>query len=103
MPSLVDELPEAKAAHLKHYAMKKLPEVTLFFWIMKIAATTLGETGGDMFAQTLKIGYFLSTIALFSIFVVTLVVQLRSGRYNPFFYWTVILTTTMAGTTSPTS
>ncbi|WP_309504982.1 hypothetical protein [Streptomyces sp. KM273126] len=79
--------------------MKKLPEVTLAFWIMKIAATTLGETAGDLFAQTLKLGYFLTTVALFLIFVVTLVVQLRSRRYNPFFYWTVILSTSMAGTT----
>lgn len=79
--------------------MKKLPEVTLAFWITKIAATTLGETAGDLFAQTLGMGYFLTTIALFLIFVVTLVVQLRSRRYNPFFYWTVILSTSMAGTT----
>jgi uncharacterized membrane-anchored protein len=78
---------------------KKLPEVTLAFWIMKIAATTLGETAGDLFSQTLKIGYFLTTVALFLVFVVTLVVQLRSARYNPFFYWTVILSTSMAGTT----
>ncbi|MFK0045913.1 hypothetical protein ACIQU4_17645 [Streptomyces sp. NPDC090741] len=81
------------------YVMKKLPEVTLAFWIMKIAATTLGETAGDLFAQTLGLGYFLTTIALFLIFVVTLVVQLGSKRYNPFFYWTVILSTSMAGTT----
>ncbi|WP_438302540.1 COG4705 family protein [Streptomyces sp. HUAS TT11] len=79
--------------------MKKLPEVTLAFWVMKIAATTLGETAGDLFAQTLQIGYFLTTIALFLLFVVTLVIQLRSGRYHPFFYWTVILSTSMAGTT----
>ncbi|QIY77370.2 hypothetical protein HEP84_40715 [Streptomyces sp. RLB1-33] len=79
--------------------MKKLPEVTLAFWIMKIAATTLGETAGDLFAQTLKLGYFLTTILLFLVFVVTLVLQLRSRRYNPFFYWTVILSTSMAGTT----
>lgn len=79
--------------------MKKLPEVTLAFWIMKIAATTLGETAGDLFAQTLKLGYFLTTIALFMVFVVTLVVQLRASHYNPFFYWTVILSTSMAGTT----
>ncbi|WP_405895031.1 hypothetical protein [Streptomyces sp. NBC_01527] len=65
----------------------------------KIAATTLGETAGDLFAQTLGLGYFLTTIALFLIFVVTLIVQLRSRRYNPFFYWTVILSTSMAGTT----
>ena len=81
------------------YVMKKLPEVTLAFWIMKIAATTLGETAGDLFSQTLGLGYFLTTIALFAIFVVTLVIQLRARRYNPFFYWTVILSTSMAGTT----
>ncbi|MFF1641992.1 hypothetical protein ACFVXA_31125 [Streptomyces sp. NPDC058246] len=81
------------------YVMKKLPEVTLAFWVMKIAATTLGETAGDLFAQTLKLGYFLTTILLFLIFVITLVVQLMSRQYNPFFYWTVILSTSMAGTT----
>ncbi|MFE4331928.1 hypothetical protein ACFRQM_21680 [Streptomyces sp. NPDC056831] len=83
----------------RRYVMKKLPEVTLAFWIMKIAATTLGETAGDLFSQTLRLGYFLTTIALFLVFVLTLVVQLRSKRYNPFFYWTVILSTSMAGTT----
>src|SRR3954467_1131070 len=81
------------------YVLKKLPEVTLAFWVMKIAATTLGETAGDLFAQTLKLGYFVTTIALFLIFMITLVVQLTSQRYNPFFYWTVILSTSMAGTT----
>jgi uncharacterized membrane-anchored protein len=79
--------------------MKRLPEITLAFWIMKIAATTLGETAGDLFSQTLGLGYFLTTIALFLVFVVTLVVQLSARRYNPFFYWTVILSTSMAGTT----
>ncbi|MFD8096156.1 COG4705 family protein [Streptomyces malaysiensis] len=92
-------LTDLDAASASTSVMKKLPEVTLAFWVMKIAATTLGETAGDLFAQTLKLGYFLTTIALFLIFVVTLVVQLRSSRYNPFFYWTVILSTSMAGTT----
>jgi uncharacterized membrane-anchored protein len=86
-------------AHAGEYVVKKLPEVTLAFWIMKIAATTLGETAGDLFAQTLGVGYFLTTIALFLIFVATLVIQLTSKRYNPFCYWTVILSTSMAGTT----
>ncbi|WP_329169782.1 hypothetical protein OG754_00360 [Streptomyces decoyicus] len=92
-------LTDMDVAGTDRYVMRKLPEVTLAFWVMKIAATTLGETAGDLFAQTLKVGYFLTTIALFLIFVVTLVVQLRSRRYNPFFYWTVILSTSMAGTT----
>lgn len=92
-------LTDMDVAGTDRYVMRKLPEVTLAFWVMKIAATTLGETVGDLFAQTLKLGYFLTTIALFLIFVVTLVVQLKSRRYNPFFYWTVILSTSMAGTT----
>ncbi|MEE4418770.1 hypothetical protein [Streptomyces bugieae] len=92
-------LTDPDVAGSNRYVMKKLPEVTLAFWVMKIAATTLGETAGDLFAQTLKLGYFLTTVALFLIFVVTLVVQLRSQRYHPFFYWTVILSTSMAGTT----
>ncbi|WP_406110328.1 hypothetical protein OG698_46165 [Streptomyces sp. NBC_01003] len=102
-PELIPDLDVAdthqSAVTTTKSVMKKLPEATLAFWIMKVAATTLGETAGDLFAQTLKIGYFLTTIALFLLFVVTLVVQLRSRRYNPFFYWTVILSTSMAGTT----
>ncbi|MEU9454340.1 hypothetical protein [Streptomyces sp. NPDC048277] len=94
-----DSLTDHHVASTTTSVMKKLPEVTLAFWIMKIAATTLGETAGDLFSQTLKLGYFLTTVALFLVFVVTLVVQLRSSRYNPFFYWTVILSTSMAGTT----
>lgn len=89
----------ARAHTVTDAAAHKLPQVTLLFWVLKIAATTLGETGGDMFAQTLKFGYFLSTIALFAIFVLSLVAQLRSRSYHPAFYWTVILTTSMAGTT----
>ncbi|MEW1773693.1 hypothetical protein [Streptomyces sp. NPDC086777] len=94
-----NDLTDLDVASTTTSVMKKLPEVTLAFWIMKIAATTLGETAGDLFSQTLKLGYFLTTIALFLIFVVTLVVQLGSRRYNPFCYWTVILSTSMAGTT----
>jgi uncharacterized membrane-anchored protein len=90
---------EVDVAGAGKYVLKKLPEVTLAFWIMKMAATTLGETAGDLFAQTLKLGYFLTTIALFLVFLASLVIQLVSKRYNPFFYWTVILTTSMAGTT----
>src|SRR4051812_3753505 len=81
------------------YVLKKLPEVALAFWIMKIAATTLGETAGDLFAQTLKLGYFLTTEALFLILVGTLVVQLRSQHSSPFFFSTGNLPPSMAGTT----
>jgi uncharacterized membrane-anchored protein len=98
-PEVTSDTGVASATRTAKSVVKKLPEVALAFWIMKIAATTLGETAGDLFAQTLKLGYFLTTITLFLIFVLTLVVQLKSSRYNPFFYWTVILSTSMAGTT----
>ncbi len=66
---------------------------------MKIAATTLGETAGDLLSMTLNIGYALSSMILIGLFLVTLVTQLRSKKYHPFLYWTVILSTSTAGTT----
>lgn len=77
----------------------KLPQVTLLFWIMKIAATTLGETAGDLFSMTLKVGYAVSSLVLIGLFLASLVTQLRSKRYHPALYWTVILSTSTAGTT----
>lgn len=79
--------------------MKKVAEVNLIFWIMKICATTLGETAGDMLSMTFNIGYGLSSIILISFFVVSLIAQLMSKKYNPALYWLVILTTSTAGTT----
>jgi uncharacterized membrane-anchored protein len=77
----------------------KLPQVTLAFWVMKIAATTLGETAGDLLAQTMKVGYLVSSAILVVLFAVSLVTQLRSTRFHPALYWTVILSTSTAGTT----
>lgn len=79
--------------------MKKLPQITLVFWIMKIAATTLGETAGDLLAQTLNVGYAISSIILISLFLVSLVTQLKAKTFHPLLYWTVILSTSTAGTT----
>lgn len=79
--------------------MNKVAKVTLSFWIMKICATTLGETGGDLLSMTLNIGYEHSSIILISIFFISLIIQLSSRKFNPIFYWTVILTTSTAGTT----
>ena len=79
--------------------MGKLPQVTLAFWIMKICATTLGETAGDLLSMTLNVGYGLSSIILISLFAVSLTAQLASNRFHPLLYWTVILTTSTAGTT----
>ena len=80
-------------------AINKLPQITLAFWIMKIAATTLGETAWDLLAQTLKVGYATSSMILISIFFIALFTQLKSKKYHPFLYWTVILATSTAGTT----
>ncbi len=80
-------------------ARSKLPEITLAFWIMKICATTLGETAGDLLSMTLKIGYAASSVLLVGIFLVTLGAQLRSRAYHPLLYWTVILSTSTAATT----
>ncbi len=79
--------------------MNKVPQVTLAFWIIKICATTLGETGGDVLSMTLNFGYALSTAIFFGVFVVSLIAQVSAKSFNPFLYWGVILSTTMAGTT----
>jgi len=79
--------------------MKKIPEVTLLFWVMKICATTLGETGGDLLAQTLNVGYGVSSLLFIGFFLVTLAGQLAAKRYIPALYWAVILATSTAGTT----
>jgi uncharacterized membrane-anchored protein len=77
----------------------KVAEVTLAFWIMKICATTLGETAGDLLSMTLEVGYALSSAILVGIFLVSLLAQLRTRQFHPALYWGVILTTSTAGTT----
>ncbi|GAB2530162.1 COG4705 family protein [Nocardia heshunensis] len=77
----------------------KLPQVTVLFWILKIAATTLGETGGDLLAQTLHLGYAAASILFLTLFVVSLLAQLKARRFHPALYWTVIAATSTAGTT----
>ncbi len=80
-------------------SINKLPAITISFWIMKICATTLGETAGDLLSMTLNIGYALSSILLLSFFFVTLFIQLSTKKYHPIIYWGVILATSTAGTT----
>ena len=79
--------------------MNKVAQVTFAFWVMKICATTLGETGGDLISMTLNVGYGLSSLILISLFLVSLVWQLSRARFHPIIYWCVILTTSTAGTT----
>lgn len=79
--------------------INKLPQVTLTFWIIKISATTLGETGGDLLSMTLNIGYAWSSTILLSFFFAALLIQLFTKKFHPIIYWTVILATSTAGTT----
>ncbi|MDI1328195.1 MAG: hypothetical protein PSV23_15490 [Brevundimonas sp.] len=77
----------------------KVATVTFAFWVMKICATTVGETGGDLLSMTLNIGYAASSLVLIGFFIVALMLQLRARRFHPFLYWAVILATSTAGTT----
>jgi len=77
----------------------KVPQVAIAFWIIKIAATTLGETGGDALSMTLNFGYLLSSLIFMACFLIALWAQVRAKAFYPFLYWTVIVTTTTVGTT----
>jgi len=79
--------------------MNKLPQITFAFWVMKICATTLGETAGDLLSMTLNVGYAVSSLILIGMFLITLVSQLATKKYHPLLYWMVILSTSTAGTT----
>jgi hypothetical protein len=67
--------------------LSKVPQVTLVFWVIKILATTVGETGGDALSMTLNLGYAVSSLIFLGFFCVTLTVQLKVKRYHPLFYW----------------
>ena len=79
--------------------LNKVAQVNIFFWVMKICATTLGETGGDLLSMTLSVGYAISSIILLSFFLITLFIQLASKKFHPVIYWLVIVSTSTAGTT----
>jgi uncharacterized membrane-anchored protein len=80
-------------------AATKVAEVTFAFWVMKICATTLGETAGDLLSMTLNVGYAASSVILLTLFLVSLAAQLTTRHFHPTLYWLVILTTSTAGTT----
>ncbi|HUD57986.1 MAG TPA: hypothetical protein VMQ99_00650 [Acetobacteraceae bacterium] len=83
----------------KHGALSKVPEVTLFFWIIKIAATTMGETGGDTVTMTLNWGYLLGTALFLGLLIVLVTAQIFAKRFHPFLYWATIVASTTFGTT----
>ncbi len=80
-------------------ALSKVPEVTLIFWIIKIAATTLGETGGDSVTMTLNWGYLIGTAIFLSVLVVLVIWQIVAKKFHPFLYWATIVASTTFGTT----
>lgn len=77
----------------------KVPEVTLGFWLIKIAATTLGETGGDAVSMSMNLGYLVGTGIFAAVFLVAVFAQIKAQRFHPFLYWTTIIATTTVGTT----
>jgi len=77
----------------------KIPEVTLVFWIIKIAATTLGETGGDTVTMTLNWGYLIGTALFLSLLLIFVALQIAAKKFHPFLYWATIVASTTAGTT----
>ncbi|HVY24542.1 MAG TPA: hypothetical protein VG962_14430 [Steroidobacteraceae bacterium] len=80
-------------------SLSKVPAVTLIFWIIKIAATTLGETAGDAVSMSMNLGYLLSTGIFAVIFVIAVAAQIRAEKFHPYLYWVTIVATTTVGTT----
>lgn len=81
------------------HALAKVPEVTLGFWLIKIAATTLGETGGDAVSMSMNLGYLVGTGLFAAIFLAAVIAQIKAKGFHPFLYWTTIVATTTVGTT----
>ena len=80
-------------------ALVKVPEVTAIFWIIKVAATTLGETGGDAVSMSMNLGYLIGTAIFSVVFLIAVIAQIRATRFHPLLYWTTIIATTTVGTT----
>ncbi|MFZ1607936.1 MAG: hypothetical protein WAT63_11775 [Rhodoferax sp.] len=79
--------------------LSKVPEVTLIFWIIKIAATTLGETGGDAVSMSMNLGYLVGTVIFAAVFLVAVMAQIKAETFKPLLYWATIVATTTVGTT----
>ena len=80
-------------------ALSKVPEVTIGFWIIKILATTLGETGGDAVTMSMNLGYAVGSFIFLGIFVAVVIAQISAKKFHPFLYWITIVATTTLGTT----
>src|ERR1044072_2632899 len=80
-------------------ALSKVPAVTLGFWIVKILAPTLGETGGDTVTMTWNMGYLVGTVIFLCALVILVIAQIAAKKFHPFLYWATIVASTTAGTT----
>jgi len=85
--------------NINEQALSKVPEVTLLFWIIKIAATTLGETGGDAVSMSMNLGYLVGTAIFAALFAAAVLAQIKAKTFRPLLYWTTIIATTTVGTT----
>ena len=81
------------------HSLAKVPEITFGFWLIKIAATTLGETGGDAVSMSMNLGYLVGTGIFAAIFLTAVIAQIKAKLFHPFLYWTTIIATTTVGTT----
>lgn len=79
--------------------LTKVPQLTLAFWIIKILATTLGETGGDAVSMSMNLGYLVGTLIFMVLFVLTVITQIKAKKFHPFLYWITIIASTTVGTT----
>jgi uncharacterized membrane-anchored protein len=92
-------LSEPNMDEAQDLALTKVPEVTLLFWIVKILATTLGETGGDAVTMSMGLGYAAGTAIFAVLFLVFVAMQIRADQFHPWLYWATIIATTTVGTT----
>lgn len=80
-------------------ALSKVPALTLVFWVIKVLATTLGETAGDAMSMSMNLGYLVSTFIFAAIFLIAVITQIKAKQFHPYLYWTTIIATTTVGTT----
>ena len=92
---MIHELEEQRAES----GPNKVPEITAIFWVIKVAATTLGETGGDAVSMSMGLGYLAATGIFAVVFLLAVVAQIAAKRFHPILYWTTIVATTTVGTT----
>lgn len=94
----MDMIPKTNRGGADAASVNKIAEVSIFFWLLKIVATTLGETGGDLLAQTMNLGYVVGLGITGALLIVLVAIQLRARRFHPVIFWATIVGTTTAGT-----